>query len=66
MLDLAGGNGMKLRWDTAEALTGACQFKNLQSFLDLYFEGRRVFVAEEDLRLPTPGPRGRRDTPNSS
>src|ERR1700712_3121655 len=35
MLDLAARNGMKLRWDTAEALRGAYQFQNLQSFLDL-------------------------------
>jgi len=50
MLDLAARNGMKLRWDTAEALRGAYQFKNLQSFLDLYFEGCKVLVTEADFR----------------
>ena len=50
MLDLAVRNGMKLRWDTAEALRGAYQFKNLQSFLDLYFEGCKVLVTEGDFR----------------
>ncbi|ABD89754.1 adenosine deaminase [Rhodopseudomonas palustris] len=50
MLDLAARNGMKLRWDTAEALRGAYQFDNLQSFLDLYFEGCKVLVAEGDFR----------------
>lgn len=60
-LDLAVLNGMKLRWDTAEALRGACRFKNLQSFLDLYFEGCKVLVIARDfndvtrayLRRPT-------------
>jgi adenine deaminase len=42
MLDLAARNGLKLRWDTAEALRGAYRFQNLQSFLDLYFEGCKV------------------------
>ncbi|MBB5048509.1 adenosine deaminase [Rhodopseudomonas rhenobacensis] len=50
MLDLAARNGMKLRWDTAEALRGAYQFDNLQSFLDLYFEGCKVLVTEGDFR----------------
>lgn len=50
MLDLAARNGMKLRWETAEALRGAYQFKNLQSFLDLYFEGCKVLVTERDFR----------------
>lgn len=49
MLDLAVRNGMKLRWGTAEALRGAYQFKNLQSFLDLYFEGCKVLVTEGDF-----------------
>ena len=50
MLDLAARNGMKLCWDTAEALREAYQFKNLQSFLDLYFEGCKVFLTEGDFR----------------
>jgi len=49
MLDLAARNRMKLRWDSAEALRGAYQFDNLQSFLDLYFEGCKVLVAEADF-----------------
>jgi adenine deaminase len=49
MLDLAARNGLKLRWDTAEALRGAYQFQNLQSFLDLYFEGCKVLVTERDF-----------------
>ena len=49
MLDLAARNGLKLRWDTAGALRGAYQFRNLQSFLDLYFEGCKVLVTERDF-----------------
>jgi adenosine deaminase len=46
MLDFAARNGLKLRWDTAEALRGAYRFQNLQSFLDLYFEGCKVLITE--------------------
>jgi adenosine deaminase len=49
MLDLAARNGLKLRWNTAEALRGAYQFQSLQAFLDLYFEGCKVLVAERDF-----------------
>ena len=49
MLDLAERNGLKLRWDTAAALRAAYQFTNLQSFLDLYFEGCRVLIHEQDF-----------------
>jgi len=53
MLDLATRNGMKLRWDTAEALRSAYRFDNLQSFLDLYFEGCKVLVTERDFHDAT-------------
>src|SRR5882757_80482 len=49
MIDLAARNDMKLRWNTAEELRAAYQFTNLQSFLDLYFEGCRVLVLERDF-----------------
>jgi adenosine deaminase len=49
MLDLAIRNGIRLRWDTAEALRGAYRFTSLQSFLDLYFEGCKVLVTERDF-----------------
>ncbi|KIZ40806.1 MULTISPECIES: adenosine deaminase [Rhodopseudomonas] len=49
MLNLAARNGMKLRWDTAEALRAAYHFTNLKSFLDLYFEGCKVLVSEADF-----------------
>jgi adenine deaminase len=49
MLELAARNGIELRWDTAHELRAAYQFSNLQSFLDLYFEGCRVLVQEQDF-----------------
>jgi adenine deaminase len=49
MLALAARNGLKLRWETAEALRAAYRFQNLQSFLDLYFEGCKVLVTEDDF-----------------
>jgi adenine deaminase len=49
LLELAVRNGMRPRWDTAEALRAAYQFSNLQAFLDLYYEGCRVLVRERDF-----------------
>jgi adenosine deaminase len=49
MLDLAARNGVRLRWNTADALRAAYQFQNLQSFLDLYFEGCKVLATEQDF-----------------
>lgn len=49
MLDLAARNAVQLRWDTADELRAAYQFDNLQSFLELYFEGCRVLVHEQDF-----------------
>lgn len=49
MMALAGRNSISLRWDTADALRQAYHFDNLQSFLDLYFEGCRVLVTQADF-----------------
>jgi len=49
MLDLAARNGIQLRWNTAEELRAAYRFTNLQSFLDLYYEGCKVLVTEQDF-----------------
>jgi adenosine deaminase len=46
---LAARNGIKLRWETPEALRAAYRFSDLQSFLDLYYEGCRVLVGEQDF-----------------
>jgi adenosine deaminase len=50
MMELAARNGVPLRWNTADALRRAYDFRNLQSFLDLYFEGCKVLVTERDFR----------------
>jgi adenine deaminase len=49
MLGLADRNGIKLRWNNPDEMRAAYQFKNLQSFLDLYFEGCRVLIHERDF-----------------
>lgn len=49
MLDLAARNGLKPRWGTAAELRAAYRFANLQSFLDLYFEGCRVLIHQQDF-----------------
>lgn len=50
MMELAARNGVALRWETADALRRAYDFRNLQSFLNLYFEGCKVLVTEKDFR----------------
>ena len=50
---LARKHGMELRYPTVEALRAAYDFHDLQSFLDLYYEGANVLRDEEDFRLMT-------------
>jgi adenosine deaminase len=45
MFRLADRNPIKLPWNSPQALQRAFQFTNLQSFLDVYFEGCRDCVA---------------------
>jgi adenine deaminase len=49
MFKLASRNGLKLRWSSPSELQAAYQFTNLQSFLDLYYEGCRVLMHEQDF-----------------
>jgi adenosine deaminase len=49
MFSLAKRNNMVLRFKTVEDVKDAYQFTNLQSFLDIYFEGAKVLVQEEDF-----------------
>jgi adenosine deaminase len=49
MLELAERNGVPLPWKTADALRAAYEFHDLQSFLDLYFEGCKVLITEQDF-----------------
>lgn len=49
MLTLAHRNGVKLKYPSAEALRKAYQFRNLQDFLDLYYQGMSVLITERDF-----------------
>ena len=50
---LAKKHGVKLRFPTATALRQAYQFRDLQSFLDLYYEGAGVLKDREDFHQLT-------------
>ena len=49
MFHLAQRNGITLRFATLEELKQAYHFQNLQSFLDLYYEGTCVLLQEGDF-----------------
>jgi adenine deaminase len=49
MLALAHRNGVKLAYDSVEALRRAYQFGNLQDFLNLYYQGMSVLITEQDF-----------------
>jgi adenosine deaminase len=49
MFELARRNNVTLRWSTIDELRIAYQFHNLQSFLDLYYEGAQVLLYEQDF-----------------
>ena len=49
MFALARRNGLSLPFASVEEVRRAYRFRDLQSFLDIYYEGARVLVAEEDF-----------------
>lgn len=49
LFDFAHRNNVSVRYPNVEALLAAYQFENLQSFLDLYYEGTAVLVTEQDF-----------------
>jgi adenine deaminase len=49
MLSLAARNGVALPFENVEAVREAYQFTNLQSFLDIYYQGSRVLLQERDF-----------------
>jgi adenine deaminase len=49
MFALARRNGVRLSYESVEDLRRAYQFRNLQDFLDLYYQGMSVLVAEQDF-----------------
>lgn len=46
---IAARNGVKLRFDSVEALREAYAFHDLQSFLDIYYEGAGALLTEDDF-----------------
>ena len=49
MFALARRNKVKLRFDSVEAVRAAYAFTDLQSFLDIYYEGAAVLIQEQDF-----------------
>jgi len=49
MMKLAARNHMKLPFESAADIRKAYDFKNLQSFLDIYYRGLEVIVTENDF-----------------
>jgi adenosine deaminase len=49
MFALAARNGIRLPYPSVEALRQAYRFRNLQDFLDLYYQGMSVLIAEQDF-----------------
>jgi adenine deaminase len=49
MFELAERNGVSLRYASAEEARQAYDFGDLQSFLDLYYEGMQVLLHERDF-----------------
>lgn len=50
---LAKRNGVKLTYESIEALKRAYEFTDLQSFLDIYYAGASVLLTEEDFYTMT-------------
>ncbi len=50
MFALAHRNGVQIPFDTVEQVRSAYSFTNLQDFLDIYYQGANVLLAEEDFR----------------
>jgi adenosine deaminase len=49
MFEIAARNGVRLRYGSVEEVRHAYDFADLQSFLDLYYEGTRVLFHERDF-----------------
>jgi adenosine deaminase len=49
MFALARRNGVRLKYESVDALRQAYQFRNLQDFLDIYYQGMSVLITEQDF-----------------
>ena len=49
MFEIARRNGVRIPFDSIEAVRAAYEFEDLQSFLDIYYQGMGVLLAERDF-----------------
>jgi adenosine deaminase len=49
MFELARRNNIEIPFESAEEVRAAYEFSNLQDFLDIYYQGANVLVAEQDF-----------------
>lgn len=49
MAALAQRNGVRLAFDSVDAIRAAYEFSNLQDFLDIYYQGMAVLLTEADF-----------------
>ena len=49
MFEIASRNGIKLPQESIEELRECYNFRNLQEFLDIYYEGANVLIREQDF-----------------
>ena len=49
MFEMAGRNGVPMRFGSVEEVRAAYEFTDLQSFLDIYYEGAAVLCTEQDF-----------------
>lgn len=49
LFKIAQRNNISLKYKTVDALKKAYQFNNLQEFLDIYYEGAKVLLTEQDF-----------------
>ena len=50
MFELAQRNGVPVRFSSVDEVRAAYAFTDLQSFLDIYYEGASVLITEQDFR----------------
>ena len=49
MFDLAKRNGIKIPYSNVNEVKSAYNFSNLETFLNIYYEGSKVLIKEQDF-----------------
>ncbi len=49
MIEMAARNGVRLAYDSVEAVRAAYRFASLQDFLEIYYQGAAVLRTERDF-----------------